>query len=134
MDDTKLEDVLMGALVDGRDRGPAEAGARESSRRAGNPTTAELPEIQCVIADLGSDWAFTIQLNADGTLGHQWFGGAAATQNCDIRTATMLEEDQSAAAEHFLCALRMGSDRSEYRLKFADGGVRWIESALCSVR
>jgi hypothetical protein len=70
MDDTKLADVLMDALVDGRDRGPAKAGSLKASARLDN-SAADLGDIQRVISDLGSDWAFMIQLNADGTPGDQ---------------------------------------------------------------
>ena len=133
MHETKLEDVLMGALVDGRDRGPAELASGPRRSHVETSTPGDLLEMQRIIGELGSDWAFTIQLNADGTLEHEWFGGAAADSDCDVRLATLIPDDQNAAAEHFQCALRMGSDRSEYRLRFSDGGIRWIESALCSV-
>ena len=130
MHEIRLVDVLMGALANGLGRGLAEGAP---SPEPSSQTTAELSEIQRVIADLGSDWAFMVELNSDGTLKDQWFGGAAASSGLDLRTAMLVGDDQNAAAEHFLCALRTGSDRSEYPMRFSEGGLRWIESALCSV-
>ena len=131
MDETKLEDVLMDALADGLNRGPREDSS--SAKQAFSQTQAGLSDIQRVIADLGSDWAFRVEIGTDGMAADQWFGGAAASVERDLRTALLIDDDQNAAAEHILCALRTGSDRSEYRLKFSDGGVRCVESAICSV-
>ena len=123
----------MDVLAVGLDRGFAENLSTGSAPLPAEPGHSETSEIQRIIAELGSDWAFMIQLKADGTPQRQWFGGAAASAGLDVRTARLIGEDQDAAVEHFLCALRTGSDRSEYKLKFSDGGTRWVESALCSI-
>ncbi len=133
MGKTRLQDVLMDALAIGRERGLAEELSIGLPQQSRAQAPGDLPELQRVIAELGSDWVFMVQLNADGTPAQQWFGGAAAAAGLDLQTAKLVAGEEGAATEHFLCALRTGSDRSEYPLNFSDGGIRWVESALCSI-
>lgn len=135
----KLEDVPMDALCRVRE---SESNATRSPEDSGPRTALDFGQVQRIIADLGSDWAFVVRLEPDGSWEREWFGGEVPTRagrvlddfDPEVWDTYVHVEDRQASIEHFARAIESGTDRTEYRIVLPGKGVCWVESALRSVR
>ncbi|MAG29538.1 MAG: GGDEF domain-containing protein [Deltaproteobacteria bacterium] len=139
MEKEQATDDLLHAL-DRAPEGPAAGG--DSSVGPRSSDEIDLVEIQRVIVELASDWAFVIRLDADGGWELEWIDGSIPVRpdldvgqiDKDAWSHAIFEEDRPTLTRHFVRAMDVGRARVEYRLDLPGVGLRWVESSIRVVK